>query len=297
VAEVSALLPAGGVLLGAVAGAGLLLVASGLTVQPAGPGRPSVPEWVRPPLAWAGRHRRRVVAAAAAGLLGAVVTGWPAAGVLAVVAAAAVPGLVAPDRAGREETARVEAVAGWAEMLRDTLSAAAGLEQAIAVTAAVAPEAVAGPVSRLAGRLQAGWPLPAALRGFAEEAADPAADLVAAALLLAAEHPAGDLAGLLGALAASAREQAGMRVRVAAGRARTTSSVRTVVAATLVLAAGLAVLNRGYLAPYGTPGGQLVLLAVGGLFAAGFGWLTRLARVPAAGRVLTRRAPAGAGVG
>jgi Flp pilus assembly protein TadB len=287
--------PAGGVLLGAVAGAGLLLVASGLTVQ--APGRVGVPGWVRPAVAWATQHRRRVVAVAAAGVLVGAVTGWPAAGVLAEVAAAAVPGLVAPDRAGREETARVEAVAGWAEMLRDTLSAAAGLEQAIAVTAAVAPAAVAGPVSRLAGRLQAGWALPAALRGFAEEAADPAADLVAAALLLAAEHPAGDLAGLLGALAASAREQAGMRVRVAAGRARTTSSVRMVVGSTVALAAGLAVLNRGYLAPYGTPGGQVVLLAVGGLFAAGFAWLTRLARVPAAGRVLTRRGPAGAGVG
>jgi len=50
------------------------------------------------------------------------------------------PGLLAGRSKGRDELmARVRAIAGWAEMLRDTLAGAAGLEQAIVATAPVAP--------------------------------------------------------------------------------------------------------------------------------------------------------------
>jgi Flp pilus assembly protein TadB len=205
---------------------------------------------------------------------------------LAAAAAWVAPGMVRRDDVAGREIARVEGVAGWAEMLRDTLSAAAGLEQAIIATAPVAPEPVAGPVRALASALQTGRPLPTAVREFADQAGDPAADLVAGALLLAAEHPAGDLAALLGALAAAAREQAGMRRRVMAGRARLATTVRTVIGSTLALAAALAVLNRGYLAAYATPSGQLVLLAVAGLFGAGLVWLRRLARFRPPARLL-----------
>jgi hypothetical protein len=37
-------------------------------------------------------------------------------------------------------------------------------------------------------------------------------------------------------------------------------------------------LNHGYLAPYGSGVGQLVLLLVGGLFAAAFAWLAKMTR-------------------
>jgi tight adherence protein B len=61
-----------------------------------------------------------------------------------------------------------------------------------------------------------------------------------------------------------------------------------VVITAVALACGLVVLNHGYLAPYGHPAGQLVLLAVGGLFAAGLWWLQRLARIAEPDRVLGR---------
>jgi hypothetical protein len=69
-----------------------------------------------------------------------------------------------------------------------------------------------------------------------------------------------------------------MRMRVAAGRARIRTAVRVIVAATLAMAAGLVALNREYLDPYDSLAGQLMLLAVGGLFAAAFAWLARAAR-------------------
>jgi len=99
-----------------------------------------------------------------------------------------------------------------------------------------------------------------------------------AALVLAAGHEARRLSDLLGSLAAAARDQAAMQLRVEAGRARTRTSSRVVVGATLVFAAGLLLLNRSYLSPFGTPVGQAMLGVIGLLFAGAFWWLSRLAR-------------------
>lgn len=239
----------------------------------------------------AGRTVRVAGVAVAAGVLAAAVTGWVVGGVLAGTAAATLPRLLGGDRRGGRSLARVEAVAAWTEMLRDTLSAAAGLEQTIVAAASAAPEAIGEEVRGLAARLQRGERLPAALRQFADEVADPTCDLVVSALVLAAEHQARQLADLLGELAREAREQVAMRLRVDAGRSSTRTSVRVIVGTTLAFAAGLVLLNRPYLRPYDSPGGQLVLLAVGGLFALAFGWLARIGRIEEADRVLTNPAP------
>ena len=106
-------------------------------------------------------------------------------------------------------------------------------------------------VATLALRLQSERLAPA-LRAFADEVADPTCDLVVAALILAAEHQANRLGELLGSLAQAARDQATMRLRVEAGRARVRTSVKVIVGVTAGLVLALAVLNRGYLAPYDT---------------------------------------------
>jgi len=183
--------------------------------------------------------------------------------------------------------ARIEAVAGWAEMLRDTMAGAAGLEQAIVATAAVAPLPIRAEVATLAVRLE-GERLAPALRGFADEVADPTMDLVVAALVLAAEHQASRLGELLGSLARAARDEATMRLRVEAGRARSRTSVKVVVGVTAGLALGLAVLYRSYLAPYDTALGQLVLALVGAMFAGAFVWLSHMTRPNAPERFLAK---------
>ena len=63
-----------------------------------------------------------------------------------------------------------------------------------------------------------------------------------------------------------------MRIRVEVGRTRVRTATKViagVVAATILL---LAVLNRSYLVAYDSPGGQIVLLIVGAIFATG-GWM------------------------
>jgi Flp pilus assembly protein TadB len=262
-------------LLGGGAGIGVLLIASGWK----GKTQIRLPQSSR-------NTRVRSVVTACVCVMTWLITGWVVAGFLAAAAMWTLPQIVGPDRRHERQMSKVEAIATWTEMLRDTLSAAAGLEQAVLATAPLAPRAIHPEVTALATRIQAGTQLPNALRRLADDLADPAADLVVAALLLAAQHQTRQLADLLGSLAGAAREQAAMRLRVQTGRARTRTSVRVIVGTTMAFAVTLMLLNRPYLAAYDTGTGQLVLAGVGLLFAAGIGWLTKIATVAEPARVL-----------
>jgi hypothetical protein len=278
-------------LFGLGAAAGILLVLAGLRRAPHR-ARISPGGWstlARTVRANAGDRRwlLRLALALGAGLVAGAATGWVVGGALTSAAVWFLPRLVGPDRSHVRRVARIEAVASWTEMLRDTLSAAAGLEQAILATASLAPAAIRGEVTTLASRLENGHRLAPALRLLAADLADPTADLVIASLVLAAEHQARQLGDLLGSLAVTARGQAAMRMRVETGRARTRTSVRVIVATTLAFAAAVVILNRAYLTVYDSPLGQTVLLVIGGLFAAGFAWLSRIATSGTDPRVLS----------
>lgn len=274
-----------GVLGGGVA-VGALLIVTGLRGRPA-----SVVTSSRLSTWLAARHDRKqvglLVMAVLVGLAVGVVTGWVVGGMLAVVAVVGLPQILGSNVDHQRQLQRIEAIAGWTEMLRDTLVAAAGLEQAILATAPACPEAIREEITELAVRLERGERLAPSLRHLADQLHDPTADLVISALVLAAEHQARQLADLLGELAAEAREQASMRMRVEAGRARTRTSVRVVVITTLVFAVGLVLLNRGYLAPYDSAFGQVMLLLVGLLFTVAFTWLGRIVRQRDPERFLT----------
>jgi len=271
-------------ILGALAGLGVILTVAGLR-------RTAAPE-PSPRLAQlAARVRQeatmpRVAATLVTMAVVAAVTRWPAGTVLAGLAAWFLPRVLGPDRGHARALERIEAIATFTEMLRDTISAAAGLEQAILAAEPVAPAPVREQVVLLAARIRRGARLPDALRAFAAETADPTADLVVAALLLAAEQQARDLAQLLGSLADSARQHAVMRMRVAAGRARVRTAARIIIAVTMVLVIGLLAWSRAFLAPYGTPAGQLMLLVVGACFSTGFWWLHRISVMDSDPRLL-----------
>ena len=238
------------------------------------------------------RANLRIGLAVGAAVVVGAVTRWPAGAVLAALAGWGAPGLWGGARRHQAAVGRIEAVAGWAEMLRDTMAGSAGLEQAIIATAPLAPLPIRGEVATLAVRLE-GERLGPALRAFADDVADPTCDLVVAALVLAAEHQAQRLGELLGSLAAAARDQATMRLRVEAGRARTRTSVKVIVGATGTLVAGLALFNRGYLAPYDTAVGQLVLVLVGAVFATAFVWLSRMTQPVQVSRFLNSTSTVG----
>ena len=54
--------------------------------------------------------------------------------------------------------------------------------------------------------------------------------------------------------------------------------MRLVIAVTLVFTLGILVIGHGYFRPFGTPAGQVALLAAGSLFACGFAAMNRLSR-------------------
>ena len=295
--------PALALVCGVGAGLGLFLIAGYLFPgEASGPDRDGLDE-VEVPVDRRERARRwrlavgesisdrvvlRWLLTAGAGLLVGAITRWPVAALLGAVGAWSLPALLRNDSRLVEQVARLEAIATWTEMLRDTIASAAGLEQAIAAGADAAPHAIRPQVQALQERLRKGQRLPEALRSFASEVADPSCDLVVASLVMASQRQARQLGDLLSSLAAATRDQVAMRLRIAAARARTQTSVRVIVVTTVTMALGLAVLDRSYLAPYNSLSGQVVLLLIGGIFACGLAWLRKIAAFTEAPRVLTR---------
>jgi len=231
---------------------------------------------------------RRLAIGVACGIAVGLLTGWPVAALLAAGAGAVAPEVLRRRRTQGRSVSRVEAIAAWADMLRDTMAGAAGLESALVATAPAAPPAIRAEVQRLAASLTAERIGPA-LRAFADRVADPACDLVVAALLMAAEHQGRQLGDLLGALAAAAREEAAMRLRVEAERSRIRSDLQIIVVTVVGFIAALLIADRAYYSPYDSPLGQVVLAAIAGIFAAAFALLLHLASGAAPHRLLAAR--------
>ncbi|TMB90737.1 MAG: pilus assembly protein TadB [Chloroflexi bacterium] len=263
--------------LGAGVAVGVILIALGIRGYTGG-NRPAL--WQRARLL-----PRRLAIGGACGVAVALLTGWPVAGLLAAGLGTVLPGVLRRHRQQRRAVTQVEAIAGWAEMLRDTMAGAAGLESALVATASSAPLAIRAEVQQLAVSLTSQRIGPA-LRNFAERVADPTCDLVVAALLMAAEHQGRQLGELLGALAAAAREEAAMRLHVEAERARVRGDLQIIVVTVVGFMAVLLLVDRPYYTPYDSPVGQLVLAAIAGVFIGAFALLLRLAGSAAPQRLM-----------
>lgn len=259
--------------LAAGAALGVLLVVAGLT------GRPMLDT----PSASArrvvgGARLSRVAIAAVAGLVAFAASGWFVGGIMAAVAVLVLPRILGGKTARQRAVDRTEAIASWTEMIRDSIVAASGLTEAIVATAPVAPASIASEVRTMVRRLDH-QRLPDALVAFGADLDHPSGDLVVAALVIASRMEASDLSGLLSRLAEATRGEARMRIRVEVGRTRVRTATKVIVGVVVAAVMFLAVVNRGYLAVYDRPGGQVMLAVVGCIFALG-GWLlTRMAEI------------------
>ncbi|HEY6492544.1 MAG TPA: type II secretion system F family protein [Trebonia sp.] len=186
----------------------------------------------------------------------------------------------------RRTVARLEGLATWTESLRDTIAGAVGLEQAIPSSTRIAAPAIKEPLLKLVDRLHTRMPMSDALRLFAGDLDDPSADLIIAALIINSRLRGPGLRDLLGALSRSVREELDMRRKVSAERRSTRRSVQIVIVVSVGMAIGLAFVDRSFLAPYGSPFGQLVLAIIACFYALGIWWLRRLARFESPQRML-----------
>lgn len=257
-------------------------------------------------LAWSGLHprpaqttpnrpraRRRPTALLeriGLGALGALVfglaTGWPVAAIGGAVLGIFSREVLAPRRVREVPIERTEAIAAWAEQLRDTMAGAAGLQEAIVATAPLAPAPVRPAIQAMAlrARREALAPL---LVSLADELADPTADLVCSALVLAASGDGTDLGEVLSALAEAARDEATMRRFIDASRARTRTAVRAITGITVASVLLLFLFAHAYLHPYSSVSGQLVLAICFACYGAGIFLLVRMSHERAPERLLS----------
>jgi Flp pilus assembly protein TadB len=270
------------IMAGALAGGGLFLFIAAVRGLPPKPGRTGpgpLERFVKDLFSIRG------AVAVIVGIVVLVITRWVVAGVgMAMLAYSwrSLSGAASERRA----MARLEGLATWTESLRDTIAGAVGLEQAIPASTRVADGSIREPLARLVDRLHTRVPMHMALRRFAEDLDDPSADMIIAALIINSRLRGPGLRDLLGALADSVREELDMRRKINSSRRSTRRSVQIVIAVSVLMAVGLAILDHSFLAPYDSVFGQLVLAIIVTIYALGIVWLRKLARFDMPQRLL-----------
>lgn len=243
------------VLASVLAALGLVLLAAGwFGLLPA-------PGTARERSAGAAEGSVRVALAIAGFLVGIAFTGWL---VLALFLAGFgwfVPTLRNAKRQRRDAIERVEAIAGWVESIRDNISGAAGLTQALRSSAAHAPEPIRGEVRDLVLRLQH-EPLVPSLQKFAADVAHPTADMAVGCLILASARSAGSLSDILTNTAQAARDSASMMRHIEAGRAQTQAQAKMVAGIAGAMSFLMIVGDGEFLSPYDSAGGQVALFLI-----------------------------------
>lgn len=181
---------------------------------------------------------------------------------------------------------RIEALATWAEMLRDAAGTPRGIEGVLVSTASSAPRPIRPTVARFAERLTY-EALVEALPDLADELNHPLGDQIVASVKLSAASGAREIRAVLDDLARAARDEARMLRRLQVSRERPRSDMRQVIAVVATVIGALSFIGRDYLQPYNRLGGQIVLAIAGALWIGGFVWMARLARIELPRRFLT----------
>ncbi len=225
--------------------------------------------------------------ALATGVLVLLITGWPVAALAAAAGVVFVPKVLGGGKASKQMIATSEALADWARLLADLISsgAAGSARDALRRSLSSAPEPIAPAVTNLVTRMGPQGVEPA-LRQFAREVDDPAADKIAMVLILRERNGGPGLAEVLTALAADLDDHSRMVREVEAERAKPRANMRTIVVVTLVLVVGMTLFARTFLSGYSTPLGQVALLVVVAIFATALRWMRRLSDPPTPPRVL-----------
>lgn len=226
-------------------------------------------------LAGASSRTRLVLAVSfGSGLLIALLAGWVAAVVILPAAALGLPYLLAAPPTATT-IRRLEAMEEWTRNLAGVLSSGVGLEQAVTATLRSTPDAIKPEVTMLVARLRARWDTEQALRAFADDLDDVTGDLIVANLILAAQRRNRSLANALQGVAESVTEDVTSRRKVEAGRAKPRGSARLVTMFSTGVLVWLA-FTGDYVAPYGTPLGQVLLVALLAAYAGGLLWMRKM---------------------
>ncbi|MBA8793598.1 Flp pilus assembly protein TadB [Friedmanniella endophytica] len=215
----------------------------------------------RRPSGPAGRRRDLVLlGATVAGVLVAALTGWVVAVLLFPMAALVLPlVLVAPKP---RDVELLEALDRWVRTLSAALPTGKSIPDAIRLSRRTAPPQLETELGVLVARLNNRWDTRDALMRFADALDSPDADGVVAALILASNRGSTGASTTLTALADSLQAQLAGRREVETERAKPFTVVRQVTIITGVTLGLAFAFGRDFFAPYGSPLGQVLLLAL-----------------------------------
>lgn len=196
-------------------------------------------------------------------LLGVVLTyvmGWP---VLLLVVPAAVVGLPRLLSDPPQHDLRLlEALDRWVRAMLAQLSTGKSITDAIRLSAKQPPKLLAEPLAVLVRRLDGRWTTPQALLAMADELGSSDADAVLAALILSAQRGGTGAWVTLDALADSIQERLKAMREIESERAKPRIVVRQVTGIMVIALVVFMVVSPEFFAPYGTPVGQVILLAL-----------------------------------
>ena len=227
---------------------------------------------------------RRIAATVFGAFVAVAVTRWPVAAVAGGVAGWVLAGTRGWTRRDKAEK-RTEAIALWCEMLRDAIGTSRGIEGVLVATAATSPLPIREELATMADRLQR-EPLDLVLDGLAADLDHPLGDLVVTALRLTSTAGGGQVRDVLASLSTAAYAEAESHRRIEVARERPRAAMRYSAIIICGFVGLLLVFSGRYLAPYRTALGQVVLLIVGGYWAAGFWWMARMGRPEVTDRYL-----------
>jgi tight adherence protein B len=217
-------------------------------------------------------------AALAVGVVVLLLTGWPVAAIAAAAAVVFMPKVLGGGKAAQRQIAKAEALADWTRRLADLISsgAAGSTRDALQRSLNSTPAPIAEQVARLVARIGPQGP-ETALRLFAAEVEDPAADKIAGVLILRERNGGPGLADVLTGLALDLDERSRMVREVESERAKPRANMRTIVVVTGLLIVGMMLFARTFLSSYSTVFGQVMLVVVAGVFSVALRWMRRLA--------------------
>lgn len=220
------------------------------------------------------RARISLVIGLVAGVGVAWWTGWPIMLIVVPAGVLGIPYLLSAPR--QSDIELLQALDRWVRGMAATMATGRSITDALRLSARQPPAVLAEPLVALIRRIDDRWPPAQALQAMADDLGSADADSVLASLMLAAQRGGSGAVVTLSALADTIQERLRALREIESERSKPRMVVRQVTIITLVVLGATILLGRQFLAPYGTPVGQ-VLLTV--LLAAYVGSLVMLRRM------------------
>jgi hypothetical protein len=176
-----------------------------------------------------------------------------------------------------KDVAAGEALAGWAERVRDSVQAGTGLVSAFHAAARSCQPIIADNASDLADDASNIGISPALIR-FSGRVGLGSADSLVMAMIVAEQRGGRELVSLLNSEIDAIRHELAVEREESGIRQRYRTAVRIIVATMGISTVGYRLLSPAFMQPYNGFNGQIVLLIVGGVMLASLGRIVKLSQ-------------------